>query len=259
MNEILEIKRIMDVPAVIETTTSLDIEDQKYLLDRSEHFQKVFNKTHIWRTDYEKQSIISDFYHPTTHSKFHQALMEQKVQIDQLFQLAKEYEMKKLEGERIQIEYDDLEEKIKTFDENQETKENKLTKVDFKKKKLELDFITYDLQNMKIMLDYRLKEVKGWDEIEESLIQQLRDEGFSESQIWDKGCGQMVSLFFIALNRFAGIGQSTDAGEVENLTALLIFSIQQTKLAGAFDQLIKHCNENQLKILKELGAIPKDK
>jgi hypothetical protein len=67
-------------------------EDTQFLMDNSQHLGLVMEKTFMWRTNFQKRSIINDVNHPTNHSKFHQAILEQKVQFDQTLYLAKEFE-----------------------------------------------------------------------------------------------------------------------------------------------------------------------
>lgn len=161
MNEANEKQLTIPTPieVALDTVSKFEIlgkEDLKFLEEKKEHLHKVFYQTYVWRTQMQKESIISDYYHPTLHSKFHQCILEQKVQTDQLFQLLKDMQLKKIELKEILLDIEELESIERTPREN----------LKLEKLYVEKDFKMYELQQMRILVDYRMKEVKGWQQIE---------------------------------------------------------------------------------------------
>jgi len=201
-------------------------DDMKFLVEHKEHLAAVFENVHMWRTDSQKRSIISDAYHPTLHSKFHQAICEQKVQLDQAFYLAKDFEMKKLEIEELALDLEEL---------------GDTTRDDIKRKRIQIDmqFKQYELKQMEIAMNYRMSEVKGWQQLEQQLLEQMRAEGMDEETIWNKNAGEIEFMFFQFLTNLQGLKNSTDGAEAHNLVALAMFGVQQAKEIGKFDEWVK--------------------
>lgn len=215
-------------------------DDFNFLIEHKEHLAAVFENVHMWRTDTQKRSIISDAYHPTLHSKFHQAICEQKVQTDQAFYLAKDFEMKKLEIEELLI---DLEELGNT----------PRDEVNRKRKQIEIQFKQYELKQIQIAMNYRMSEIKGWQQLEEQLLEAMRAEGMDEETIWNKNAGEIEFMFFQFLTNLQGLKNSTDGAEAHNLVALAKFGVQQAKEIGKFDEWLKRCNPAQIDSLVFLG------
>lgn len=233
------------VDNVLETIRPMAIikpEDQKFLVEKKEHFAQVFAKTHIWRTDTQKRSIVSDSYHPTTHSKFHQAMLEQKVQLEQTFYLAKEFEMKKLEIEELLLDLEEL-------------GDSRRDEIKRKKLQIEIQFKKYELDQMIIAMNYRMAEVKGWQTIQEELLTEMRESGMDEEAIWNKDAGEVESMFFSTLNNLQALHRTTDSGEINNLLALAKFYVKKVVEAGRLPELVKKCTPIQLDSLKFLGYI----
>lgn len=216
-------------------------DDASFLVENKDHLMKVFDKVYMWRTESQKRSILSDSYHPTLHGKFHQAIAEQKVQLDQAFYLAKDFEMKKLEIEELLLDVDEL----------AYTKRDDIIR---KKKMLEINFKQYELKQMEIAMNYRMEEVKGWQELQNEILDLMKTDGMSEDEIWNKNIGEVEDNFFLFLTNLCGLPQSTDGGEVQNLYALARFGVRQAKQAGVYDKLITRCNKNQLWAIDQLKA-----
>lgn len=231
------------VTNILETIRPMTIirqEDQQFLVAKKEHFAQVFAKTHIWRTDTQKRSIVSDNYHPTLHSKFHQSILEQKVQLEQSFYLAKDFEMKKLEIEELMLDLEDLGETARD-----EIKRKKL--------QIEIQFKKYELDQMVIAMNYRMAEVKGWQDIQEGLLKEMRESGMDEEVIWNKDAGEVEAMFFGTLTRLQGLAKTTDGAEANNLVALATFYVQKVVEAGRLPELKAKCDKAQLDSLKFLG------
>ncbi len=242
-SELIVRDSVTAVSNILETIRPMQVvksEDQAFLVEHKQHFAKVFEKVHIWRTDTQKLSIVSDNYHPTLHSKFHQAILEQKVQLEQAFYLAKDFEMKRLEIEELVLDLEEL---------------GDTARDEIKRKRIQIDlsFKKYELDQMAIAMNYRMAEVKGWQKIEEDLLEKMRASGMDEETIWSKDAGEVESMFFATLTNLQGLAKSTDGAEANNLVALARFYTQKVKEAGRLEELKKKCNPAQLDSLRFLG------
>jgi len=232
---------------ILDTMKDIQVfkpQEVMFLVEHKEHLAKVFANVHMWRTDSQKRSIISDDYHPTLHSKFHQAMCEQKVQCDQAFYLAKDFELKKLEIEELVC---DIEELSKS--------ESKRDDIKRRKAEIEAQFKKYELKQIQIAMNYRMSEVMGWQVLEEELLERMRAEGMDDDSIWSKNAGEVESMFFMFLTNLQGLKNSTDGAEANNLVSLARFGIKQAKEAGIFHKLIARCDSRQLDSLAMLGEI----
>jgi hypothetical protein len=231
------------VSNILDTIRPMSVikkEDQQFLVEHKEHFAQVFEKTYIWRTDTQKLSIVSDNYHPTLHSKFHQAMLEQKVQLDQTFYLAKDFELKKLDIEELLLDLEEL-----TDSARDEIKRKKL--------QIEVQFKKYELDQMVIAMNYRMAEVKGWQTIQEDLLKKMRESGMDEQTIWNKNAGEVESMFFATLTNLQGLAKTTDGAEANNLVALAKFYVQKIAESGRLSELKTKCSVAQLDSLRFLG------
>lgn len=231
--------------------TAFEKEDLNFLQENKETIAKVYKHTWMWRTDSQKRSIVSDFFYPTAHAKFHQAILEQKVQLDQALQLAKDYENAKLDREMLVVEIEELEEQVNNLGKN--TFGHKKAVINLKKKEIALSFKDYELANLKNTMIYRMKEVKGWQTIENQLIEAMKSNGLTEEQIWNKEAGEVYTNFFSFINMYLGVAQSTDSAEVNNLTSLALHGIKEAVESGIIQNLIPICNKEQKDALIKLG------
>jgi hypothetical protein len=235
-------KTVNDIIGAVKDLPVLKKEDAQFLQEKSAHLAAVLEKTHIWRTDVQKQSIINDLHFPTTHAKFHQAMLEQKVQFDQTLYLAKDFELKKLEIQELQCDLEDL----------SDTRRDEIKK---QKIQIEIQFKTYELNQMQIAMNYRMDEVKGWQKIQEDLLSEMRNAGLEENEIWSKNAGEINALFFSSLNNLQHISATTDSAERSNLISLALFSYKTVKQAGLLEQMKAKCNSFQLASLQMIESI----
>lgn len=224
------------INGIIDAVGSFPIlkkEDVYFLQEKSTHLAAVLEKTHIWRTDIQKASIINDHHFPTDHSKFHQAMLEQKVQFDQAMYLAKDFELKRLDVEEKELEISELSDSARD-------------QIKRKRFEIELQFMQYELKQMQIAMQYRMSEIKGWQKIQEELLTRLRDSGMDEDSIWSKNEGELKSMFFSALNNLQALPSTVDSGERSNLISIAVFSYQNVLRAGLLEQFKKECTPFQL-------------
>lgn len=216
-----------------EIASGIREDDRRFLLDNSAWLRSVMANTYIWRTDGQKESIISDHKHPTAHSKFHQAILEQKVQLDGLFSLLRDFEKKKVEIELLRC---DLEEH------DAGTRRGGLER---QKTKIDITFGEYELAQMEIAISYRMREVKGWKKIQDRLYGEMKNNGRTEEEIWSKEADEIRDGFYIHLTKLCALGRTTDAGEVNNLLSLATHYVKQAKEAGIYEECASRCTEQQ--------------
>lgn len=252
---------VADIVDAVKSFPIMKTEDSQFLATHSEHLGKVMEHTFMWRTDFQKLSIIDDRNHPDLHSKFHQAILEQKVQFDQAMYLAKQYEMRKLDVEDLQLDIDKIDSFVYTIsvsssdDDTIETDnfiELEKRRNDIKRRRLtvELQFAQYELQQMRIQMKYRMKEVRGWQAIEDDLITTMHDQGYDDEYIWTKESDEVSALFKVSMTNLPAIANSTDAGEFNNLIQIAIFAYNQAKQYGILESVIADCNKEQKEAVK---------
>lgn len=173
---ILNQNAVSEILQSVEDLEVISKDDFKFLQTNKEHLSKVLLHTHIWRTDAQKLSIVSNEQCPTLHSKFHQAILEAKIQFDQSLYLARDFEIAKLS----------LQEKVLDLEDLGDTNNNKRDALKAKKLQIEIKFQEYELQQMKTAMLYRVKEVRGWQKIQEQLVKEMESAGMSEEVIWSK-------------------------------------------------------------------------
>lgn len=230
MNYLVGKETVSGVLDAVKNIPVLKQEDVQFLQEKSQHLAQVMERTQMWRTDMQKASIINDVHFPTPHAKFHQAMLEQKVQFDQAMYLAKDFEMKKL----------DIEEKHLELEELGDSKREEIQKRRFQ---IEIQFMEYELKQMQIAMQYRMQEVKGWQAIQEELLADLRASGMDEDSIWSKNDGELKAMFFLAMNNLQALPSTTDSAERSNLISLAIFSYQNAKRANLLEEFKKEASK----------------
>lgn len=260
MNDLAQINRDLqsstytkEMATLVKETNIISEEDAKFLADNVDHFKSIIEKSYMWRTMGQKLSIVSDGFHPTLHSKFHQAIIEAKVQFNETFRLAVDAEKAKLDVEDVELDLEEIEQRMKDLDP---------TSIAFKKedvlrrrKELELKEKAISLNNYKTAAYYRMREVKQWKEIQDDLYAKLKAEGKTDEEIWNKESAELEDQFFTFLNNLSGIPKSTSAAEVNNLVGLARYAVEQARQIGMLDDLVSRCNGQQLEALRMLGVI----
>jgi len=250
-NELLELRKNYG-NELIEYINSFQVmsdEDKKFLSTNKELLQNIMIHTYMWRTDNQKRSIVSDDYHPTIHSKFHQSILEQKVQFEQAILLAKDFEVKKLEVEEIILTIEEIQNEIQNYKNDNDSLKIKKAELKLKKAKIDLQFKQFEIQQIQVAMKYRMKEIKGWKNIEDELIVIMKKDGWKEDDIWDKEAGEVETMFFLFLNNLQALPKATDTAEVNNLIALAKFAVNHAFQKGMLDIFLKKCNKQQIEAL----------
>jgi len=252
-NDLMNPQYTSEIAKVIRETQLITEEDSKFLSDNAGNFTSIMDNSYMWRTKGQKLSIISNQFFPTNHSKFHQAILEAKVQFTELMRLAVDAEKAKLDIEDLELDIQEIEEIMFTMD----NKSIQWKKNDVELRRRQIDFRQkmIDLNHYKTAAKYRMKEVKQWKDIQDGLYDEMIKNKMSDEDIWNKESGELEDQFYMFLGKMNGIDQSTDAAEVANLTGLARFAVEQAIQMGVFQILVKKCNHNQLIALEKLGYI----
>lgn len=229
MNQISVINDIITSVSKLPVFKTGDIE---FLQQNAGHLTAVMENTQMWRTDVQKRSILNDTHFPTDHAKFHQAMLEQKVQLDQALYLAKDFELKKLEVLELECDLEEL-------------GDSKRDEIKKQKIHIETQFKNYELKQMQIAMKYRMDEVRGWQQIQNELLEKMRSEGISEDQIWSKNVGEFKALFFLSLNNLQSLPHTTDSAERSNLISMAVFTYKTAEQSGLLESFIPECTPAQ--------------
>lgn len=232
---------VTDILKAVQSLPVMKAEDVAFLQEKSTHLATVLEKTHIWRTDAQKLSIVNDFHFPTLHAKLHQAMLEQKVQFEQTMYLARDFEMKKLEIAEVELDISLL----------QGTK-NARDQIKLARLELDAKFKTYELNQMRIAMHYRMEEVRGWQSIQEHLLSEMRNAGMTEEEIWSKNAADNEAMFFLALNNLQSLQATTDSAERGNIISLATHVYKNAVLSGTLDHYRSKCNAAQIAALSML-------
>lgn len=251
--ELMNPQYTTEIAKIIRETHLITEEDNKFLTDNAGNFKKIADNSYMWRTKGQKLSIISNQFFPTDHSKFHQAILETKVQFNELMRLAVSAENAKLDIEEVELDVEEVEHRMKTM----ETNTIEFKKNDVQLRRLQIDFRQkmIDLNHFKTAAKYRMKEVKQWKDIQDGLYESMSKAGMSDEDIWNKESQELEDQFFMFLSKMNGIEQSTDAAEVTNLSGLAKFAVEQAIEMGVFEILVRKCNKVQMQSLAKLGYI----
>ena len=267
-NNIIEVNPDNIAKNLVAMTTRADImtpEDKKFFIENTERWGMVQQNCHIWRTNTEKRSILSEL--PTTHLKFHQAILENKVFVDETVRLAKDAEIQKLDAEELYVDIENLKEEITDLEEQrnqyeEDSSEHKQISyrirkkdIEIRKKTVELQEKAYQIQQSAIAMKYRVDELKDWKQFEDEMIEQMKSEGITDEEIWNKNSAQAMGYFYLFLTKFNAVKSSTDSGEVHNLTYLARFSVEEAIRSGNFENWVVRCDRTQIQSLVDLGYI----
>ena len=104
-------------------------------------------------------------------------------------------------------------------------------------------------------MGYRMAENRAWKQFEDEMIDEMRADGLSDEEIWDKNSAQLLGYFYLFLTKFNAVKSSTDSGEVHNLTYLARFAVDEIIKIGSFEDAVIRCDRTQIQSLVELGYI----
>lgn len=216
-------------------------EDAQFLMEHTEHLGMVLDKSFMWRTDAQKRSILTDVDFPTLHSKFHQAMLEQKVQFEQTMYLVRDFEQLKLDIQLMECDLEELEADT--------SKSDKRKKIEGDKIRLDMSYKRFELNQMQVQMNYRMAEIKGWQKIEEEIMDKLHEAGMSDEDIWNKEEGEAQFLFLLALNKLTVAIRTNDTDGLKAVIPLALFVYQEAERNGKLNVYRSECNETQLEMV----------
>lgn len=219
-------------------------DDVTFLADHSHHLGKVIDKSFMWRTDAQKRSILSDMEFPTTHSKFHQAMLEQKVQFEQTMYLAKDFEKLKLDIQLMECDLEDI---------AASDKSEKRKAIESEKIKLDMKFKRFELNQMQVQMNYRMAEIRGWQTIQDELLDKLYKEGFTDEEIWNKEEGEAQFLFLLAVNKLNTALVTNDPEAIKAVIPLALFTYQEAEKNGKLEIYINEATNKQKETIQWIG------
>lgn len=244
MKNELTITGDMTVGTVLDAVSgipAIKTEDMKFLVEHKDHLGMITEKTFQWRTNSQKRSIVNDIQHPTIHGKFHQAILEQKVQFQQGMYLAKDYRMKQLDIREKQEDINDL------LDEIGDGIPTARQTIKMDRFQTELSFMQYELEEMYISEGYRMEEVKGWQTIIDKCLDIMRNEmHMDEEKIWDRDSGEVEEMFFAWMTKVNDIPRTTDPAAANNIFSLAAFAYHEAKEMNMLEDLLLRCNPVQM-------------
>jgi hypothetical protein len=152
-------------------------EDLQFLTENSEAFEKRFRTRSLFRSKTEMiGGVLNDIEHPTSDSKYWQAIGEQNVHLTELINLNYESGKLQADNELLEAEIEELvEEQLKA-----NSVQAKIIAAKVKKKKIELSQGKFNLTQQLKTAQERMREVRTWEPIIKELETQLKygDEDF---------------------------------------------------------------------------------
>jgi hypothetical protein len=189
----------------------------------------TLKKTQIHRTRTEMEvSVLNDVKHPTSASKYWQALREQGVMFNELVMLSFEYRKK-------QVEVKILERKFIT---EQDDLERELLKIEIEKEK-------YILSNQERVAKARIREIKDWSEIKER-----ESELMNGDDLGDVDYHQLISYTKRWIQQSILMGGNGSPAERQNLLGQLRSGINTCIKLGLLDIVLENFDmliQNQIK------------
>lgn len=209
--------------SIIESSKILKQEDLIQLSGFRNELQDMFLNVQIFRTRTEMEiSILNDLKHPTSDSKYWQAMREQNVMFQELVMLSYEYRKNQVEIKILQ------------------------KKVDFESDELEKELLQIEIEkkqfigiNQERTAKDRIREIREWHEIKESLKPSM------SASLTDANEHQLISYTTQWINQLMGMSENTSISEKNNLL-------------GQLDKGLKLCRERKC-MNKVLAMFPDPK
>mgnify|MGYP001616684077 CR=1 FL=1 len=202
---------------IVKQSDILKSEDFKVLTDLKDELKDVFLHTQIFRTRTEMEiSVLNDLKFPTPDSKYWQAIREQNTMFSELVMLSYEYrkmiiEIKQSERNLKNTSNDDL--------------EKELIKVEIEKK-------TFQLRNMERVAKDRIRELREWHEIKETLKPNM------ECSLTNVNDHQLVSYTKRWVNQTLTMKDKGSVPERANLLGQLDSGLKKCQQKGLIEKVL---------------------
>ncbi|AZF90164.1 MAG: hypothetical protein BPH43C_41 [Phage 5P_1] len=182
-----------------------------HLLDE---LRKAYQNQTIWRTYTEAIcSVLNDLEHPTPASKYHQAKLEMTVFFEQLVLLSFDYR-------EALIDLEEVEEQLRNA-------------AGFERRRLEVkrDRLLFRINGMQVQARERLREIKMWHNIMQSL-----DDGTFDTT--NKDTDQLIGMTIRYCRSLPAALQSrNDVGGALNVIGQAVTLLRECKRRGVLDDL----------------------
>jgi hypothetical protein len=151
-------------------------EDMKFLTKHSADFQDRHARRSLFRSKFEMEaSVLNDMVHPTTDSKYWQAIGEQSVHVSELIRLGFSAKKTEAEVDLLNAQIEELEDrKVQAQAENKPEYVTKKLNAHIKKKKVELQEKSHSMIECEKVAKERIKEIKNWEQIIPPLEENLK-------------------------------------------------------------------------------------
>lgn len=185
-------------PSIINV---LSKEDSKVILDLKDTFVKILNTQQIYRTETEMRvSVLNDGQHPTTASKYWQAVREMGSMFEEIIR-----DSFNLRRHAIQKDHYDIKLQ-KAIDKGNTIKQRYL--------EIDMEEWHYNHQSQERQLKDRIREVKIWGKI----IEELNDGSFNDMDVNEH---QAKSYAMTFQNRVNALPENASSSEVMNIVGPL--------------------------------------
>ena len=189
----------------------------------------AYTHSQLFRTRTEMEvSVLNDVKFPTPDSKYWQAIREQSVMFEELFNLSFEYRKNNIEilklQRQLQNEEDDL--------------ERELLQIEIEKK----EFLKL---NMERIAKERIRELVEWQDIKDGLQIVCSPDDVNEHQL--------VSYTQRWINQLIAMGDSGSPPERWNLIGQLDKGIKECRKRGCLDKVYRAFDKNIIQFLESNG------
>lgn len=215
---------------LISQSDILTADDWLSLLPMKEELKDTFKKSQVFRTRTEMEvSVLNDLKHPTSASKYWQAVREQNVMFTELVELSYEYRKKLIETEKLS----------KKYSEEQDDLEKKLIQIDMERNQ-------FHLRQMEKVAKDRIREIRAWSEIKEREAAKM-----SEYELANVDNHQLVSYTKRWLKQALAAGDSGSPAERQNLYGQLLSGYSRCMKEGLIEDVLDGFNSNDKKRIKQ--------
>jgi hypothetical protein len=192
--------------------------DMKFLQKHSADFQDRHARRSLFRSKFEMEaSVLNDMVHPTTDSKYWQAIGEQSVHVSELIRLGFSAKKTEAEVDLIQAQIEELEDrKLQAEAEGKPAYVAKKFDAHIKKKLVELQEKQHSMIECEKVAKERIKEIKNWEDIIPPLEENLKH----GKEDWEAHHAERSLMRTeISMRNFELLDQESKKGAVRDFTA----------------------------------------
>lgn len=193
-NNLIEKDGDFSVSELFQPSNLLKLEDVEFLKEHASKFEHRFKTRSMFRSKFEMEaSVLSEDTHPTTDSKYWQAIGEQNVHITELISLSfsskkliKDIESLEFKKRKIELDIDNIDDELielqplafpgNTSDMgNKKLKDSKIKNRLYKYKEIERNDLLNDIEKINIEIDEKNFALKQQDKIAQERMREIRE------------------------------------------------------------------------------------